>query len=148
MKRINVMEWIQVPAFFIMQNKLSLSLIFRLSRNDVLSLCIWDVWKADVSGQGALCFLSSHLYCWVLKTQFWKAIFLLDLLRHGFILLCCVSRLQDVSCLAFHALFLLLIPWQNQGIRVNSEFLIKEGKWRGICRVPLPQASQSMMCIS
>lgn len=97
MKRINVMEWIQVPAFFIMQNKLSLSLIFRLSRNDVLSLRIWDVWKADVSGQGALCFLSSHLYCWVLKTQFWKAIFLLDLLRHGFILLCCVSRLQDVS---------------------------------------------------
>lgn len=142
------MEWIQVPAFFIMQNKLSLSLIFRLSRNDLLSLCIWDVRKADVSGWSAFCFLSSHLYCWVLKAQFLKAIFLLELLCHGFVLLCCVSCLQDVSCLAFHALFLLLIPWQDQGIGVNSEFLVKEGKLRGSCKAPLPCSSQPMMQIS
>lgn len=142
------MEWIQVPAFFIMQNKLSLSLIFRLSRNDLLSLCIWDARKADVSGQGAFCFLSSHLYCWVLKAQFLKAILLLELLCHGFILLCCVLCLQDVSCLAFHALFLLLILWQDQGNGVNSEFLVKEGKFRGRCKAPLPCASQPMMQIS
>lgn len=43
------MEWIQVPAFFIIHYKLSLSWIFRVLRNDLLSLCARKVWKADVS---------------------------------------------------------------------------------------------------
>lgn len=49
------MSWSEAKSLLSLSRMIKyLSFIFRVQRNDLLSLCMWNVWKADVSGEGVL----------------------------------------------------------------------------------------------